>query len=92
LDRSLPWYPRAMAAMALVAQVYKDPERAKALFEFLRDLVRHGPVESPDDTIVYTLLAQDLADLQGLDALDVIQAAFQRGVINKEYLGWFIQM
>jgi hypothetical protein len=88
LDRALHWYPRAMAALALVAQVYRDPEGSKAVLEFLRDLLRHRTIECSDDRIVCTLLAQDLADLQGMDALDDIRAAFRRGAIDKGYMDW----
>jgi HEAT repeat protein len=88
LDRALDWYPRSLAAQSLVAQVYRDPERSQTLLEFLYDLVRDGPIESLDDKIVYTLLAQDLADLEGLDALDVVQAAFERGAIARDYFDW----
>jgi hypothetical protein len=88
LDRSLTWGPRSMAALSLVVQVYKDPEYTHELLEFLRDLLRSGPVEVPDDKIVYTLLAHNLGDLQGIEALDAVQAAFQRGVIDEFYLDW----
>lgn len=88
LDQSLGWYPRAMAAQALVAQVYMGVEGSEALLEFLRGLLHQGPVECADDRIVYTLLAQDLADLQGMDAVETIQAAFERGVIDRDYIDW----
>jgi len=88
LDRALDWFPRSMAARSLVAQVHRNPEGSQTLLEFLCHLVSHGPIESPDDRIIYTLLAHDLADLQGLGALDVIQAAFERGAIDRFYLDW----
>jgi len=88
LDRTLGWFPRSMAAQSLVIQAYRDPKSSRALLHFLSDLVSHGQIESPDDRIIYTLLAHDLADLQGLDALDTIQAAFERGAIDRVYLDW----
>lgn len=88
LDRSLGWYPRSLAALSLAVQVYRDPEDSIAVLKFLWDLLRHGPIECPDDRVVYTLLAQDLADLQGLDALEIIQVAFQRGAIDEDYIDW----
>jgi hypothetical protein len=77
-----------MAAQSLVIQVYRDPKSSQALLHFLSDLVSHGPIESADDRIIYTLLAHDLADLQGLGALDAIQAAFERGAIDRFYQDW----
>lgn len=88
LDRSLGWYPRALAAQALVAQVYMESEGSETLLEFLRALLLQGPVECPDDRIVYALLAQDLADLQGMDAVETIRTAFQRGAIDRAYIDW----
>lgn len=88
LDRSLDWYPRSMAAQSLVARVYIEPGGSEALLEFLRCLLLHGPVECPNDRIVYALLAQDLADLQGMEAVDAIRTAFQRGVIDRDYIDW----
>jgi hypothetical protein len=88
LDRTLGWFPRSMAAQSLVIQVYRNPDGSQTLLQFLCDLVSRGPIESPDDRIIYTLLAHDLADLQGLGALDVIQAAFERGAVDRFYLDW----
>jgi len=88
LDRSLDWYPRALAAQALVAQVYMETEDSDTLVEFLHDLLIQGPVECPDDRILYALLAQDLADLLELGAVDVIQAAFERDAIDRDYIDW----
>jgi len=88
LDRSLGWYPRSLAALSLVAHIYRDPENTQPLLEFLQGLLRHGPIEHPDDKAVYTLLVHNLADLQGMDALDAVQSAFERGAIDEFYLDW----
>jgi hypothetical protein len=88
LDRALRWYPRAMAVSVLVIQVYVDPEGTQELLGYLRDLLRHGPIDSPEDRIFYAMLAQDLADVQGMDALDVILAAYERNAIDEEYTDW----
>jgi len=88
LNRSLGWYPRALAAQALAAQVYMEPEGSETLFEFLHTLLFQGPVQCPDDRILYAQLAQDLADLQGMDAVETIRAAFQRGAIDRDYVDW----
>jgi hypothetical protein len=77
-----------MAAQSLVIQVCRNPDGSQTLLQFLCDLVSRGPINSPDDRIIYTLLAHDLADLQGLGALDVIQAAFERGAVDRFYLDW----
>jgi hypothetical protein len=88
LDRSLGWYPRALAAQALVAQVYMEPEGSETLLEFLHALLLQGPVECPDDRIVYAHLAQDLANLQGMDTVQTIRAALQRDAIDRAYIDW----
>jgi hypothetical protein len=88
MDRTLAWYPRSLAASVLVVRVYMDPPRSQALLAYVRDLVHHGPVEGPEDRIFYTMLAQDLADLQGMEALDVIQAAYARDAIDEDYVDW----
>ena len=88
LDRSLGWYPRSLAAQALAAQVHMEIEGAEEILAFLHNLLLQGPIECPDDRVVYTLLAQDLADLQGMDAVDIIQATFQRGAIDRDYIDW----
>jgi hypothetical protein len=88
LDRSLGWYPRALAAKALVAQVYIAPAGSEALLEFLQTLLRQGPIECSDDRIVYAFLAQDLADLQGMEAVETVRAAFQRSAVDMAYVDW----
>jgi len=88
VDRPLGWYPRALAAQALVAQVYMKQKGSETLLKFLHTSLLKGPIECPDDRIVYAMLAQDLADLQGMDALEVIQAAFQRGAVDRDYIDW----
>ena len=88
LDRSLRWYPRAMAISVLVVRVYTDPEGTQELLGYLRNLLRYGPIDSPEDRIFYAMLAQDLADAQGMDALDVILAAYERDAIDEEYVDW----
>jgi hypothetical protein len=88
LDRSLGWYPRALAAQALVAQVYIEPIGSETLLEFLQTLLRQSPIECSDDKIVYALLAQNLADLHGMDAVGAIRAAFRRGAVDMDYVDW----
>jgi hypothetical protein len=88
LDRSLRWYPRSLALGGLAALVYAVPESTQEILEFLQALLVSGPVECPDDRIIYTMLAQDIADLQGMDGLEAIQVAFQRGAIDRDYLDW----
>ncbi len=66
----------------------QSPAGSETLFEFLQNLLRQGPIECPDDKVVCAFLAQDLADLQGIDAVGAIRAAFQRSAVDMAYVDW----
>ncbi|MCP4541315.1 MAG: DUF1186 domain-containing protein [Chloroflexi bacterium] len=88
LDRSLGWPPRSHAIRALVGLIHRGMKDSETLLEFLQSLLVHGPANHPDDRSVYAFLAHDLADLQGMDAVETIRAAFQRDAIDPVYIDW----
>jgi hypothetical protein len=86
-DRSLRWYPRAMALQAAEQASRDDPALrtrvAEALRGLLADLVARAPDLDEDDKEMASSLVTDLAELADPLARDLIQSAFAADIVEQ---------
>jgi hypothetical protein len=86
-DRSLGWYPRAMAMQAAQQASRDDPALRARVAETLRgllaDLVARVPDLEEDDMEIASSLVTDLAEMADPQARDLIQSAFAADIVEQ---------
>lgn len=98
-DKTLDWYPRAMAAEALKAIAQHYPETYERVTATMRSLLPDPAIDFSryesyeqvkaelDDSQIWESLVSDLCDLQDPQAYDLIASMFDRGLIWEGWMG-----
>lgn len=79
-DSGKDWYPRAVAADALIRLAADHEERRAEILEFLHSLLKEG---EPEDTDFLSSVVISLLDLCDPSSRPVIEEAFERDLIDE---------
>jgi len=98
-DKTLDWYPRAMAAETLKAIAQHYPETYERVTATMRSLLPDPAIDFSkyesyeqvkaelDDPQIWESLVSDLCHLQDPQAYDLIASMFDRGLISPIWMG-----
>jgi hypothetical protein len=98
-DKTVQWYPRAMAAETLKALAQHGPETYERVTATMRALLPDPAIDFSayesyeqvkadlDDPRIWESLVSDLCDLQDPQAYDLIASMFDRGLISPIWMG-----
>lgn len=98
-DKTVQWYPRAMAAETLKAIAQHYPETYERVTATMRALLPDSEMDFSgyesyeqvkaelDDPQIWESLVSDLCDLQDPQAYDLIASMFDRGLISPIWMG-----
>lgn len=94
-DRTVDWYPRAVACRVMMHIAYRYPETYERVTAFLRGLLPDPDLdwrayesyeavkEAVDDPQVWTSVVSRLCDLRDPEAYDVIGQLFDAGLVSE---------
>jgi len=98
-DKTVQWYPRAMAAETVKAIAQHHPETYERVTATMRALLPDPAIDFSayesyeqvkaewDDPHIWESLVSDLCDLQDPEAYDLIASMFDRGLISPIWMG-----
>jgi len=98
-DKTVQWYPRAMAAETVKAIAQHHPETYERVTATMRALLPDPAIDFSayesyeqvktdlDDPRIWESLVSDLCDLQDPQAYDLIASMFDRGLISPIWMG-----
>jgi len=98
-DKTVAWYPRAMAAETLKAIAQHHPETYERVTATMRAILPDPAIDLPgyesyeqvkaelDDPHIWDSLVSDLCDLQDPQAYDLLAIMFDRRLIWDEWIG-----
>jgi hypothetical protein len=98
-DKTVQWYPRAMAAETLKAIAQHHPETYERVTAMMKAMLPDPAIDFSgyesyeqvkaelDDPHIWDSLVSDLCDLQDPQAYDLIASMFDRGLISPIWMG-----
>ncbi|MGA9349161.1 MAG: SEC-C metal-binding domain-containing protein [Anaerolineae bacterium] len=98
-DKTVQWYPRALAAETLKAIAQHYPETYERVTATMRGMLPEPAIDFSkyesyeqvkaelDDPQIWESLVSDLCDLQDPQAYDLIASMFDRGLISEVWMG-----